>query len=216
MAVSEVSTGVQFVVTRPESSSSVRPAIRGLQSKSLLAALDGVMTPPETAALYDRLGSETINEIRTALSLSWIPLEQHMRLSTEVMEQVGEEPFVDLFQRAFEGALDSAMLRGLFGTLRRLSKHSTHTLLRSGPRVYANLTRDVGSARYERAGETKGLMFLEGWPTQYSTKCWALGTLGCLRAMLEAAHGGGTGASSIKLVECDEATGHVSYEADWS
>jgi hypothetical protein len=176
-------------VAQRESSGSVRPAIRAIQSKNLLAAFDGAVPLSEATALYDRVGAETIEGIRSALMLSWVPLDQHMRLSVEVMELLGSERFVDLFQHAFERSLDSAMLRGLFGALRRLSAHSIHTFFRNGPRVYGHIVRDAGIARYERDAESTAVLVLTGWPTQFATECWALGTLGCLRAMLSAAHG---------------------------
>lgn len=199
-----------------DSSNPAQPAIRAVQTKNLLAALDEALTPAEAKALYARMDGNAIDTVRTALMLSWVPLELHMRLSTEVMEQVGREPFVDLFQSTFKRSLSAPMLRGLFGTLRRLSQDSIHTLFRNGPRLYGYLVREAGAVRYQRNGERSAHMFLEGWPPQYSTECWALGTQGCLRALLEAAHGGGVGASSIDLLDCDNSTGQITYRVDWS
>lgn len=195
---------------------SAKPAIRAVQPQNLLAALERTLSPDEWGVLHERLNPEVVAGIRSQLMLSWVPLEIHMPMSVKVMEFVGPQKFVDLFERTYAQSLASPMLRGLLGGLRRLSGGTVHTVFKHAPRMYRYVARGSGTVSYRKLEERVVTLAVEGWPTEHSTECWALGTQGCLQALLAAVTPPDSTASSIESTRIDGELGEIEYLLKWS
>jgi len=190
-----------------------RPAIRAVQTRALVEMLTE-LSPSQRATVLERLRPDVLDRARRGFGLAWFPMADHMHFSDVVYEVVGRETFRELFGRAFETSMQTAVLRGIFEMIRRVADDPGATLMRNAPRIYAHVTRDVGELVAKVEGRGHGVVEMHGWPSsQWNYEVWLTGTQACIEGAL---HSVGLGASARVDVELrDEPNGSCVYRAQW-
>lgn len=161
-----------------------------------------------------RTRSGVLDRARESFGLAWFPMDDHMHVCGVVDEVIGTAEFRELFRRTFAAAMETAMLRGIFGMIRRVADDPGATLLRNAPRIYGYVTRGVGELVANVEGRGNGTIELRGWPSaQWDYELWLTGTWACIEGALI---GVGLGASVDVTVELRDARrGFGIYRVRW-
>lgn len=187
-----------------------RPAVRAVQTRLMVAFADE-LPAEDRAAFVGAVRPATLDRAHRAFGLAWFPLEEHMHLCVELDRVIGPERFRLLMCDTFRRAMDTPMLHGMFGMMRRVSEDPVGTLLRNAARLYGYVTRDVGSMQHVPIGPGEGRVDLEGWPVAFDFEVWTIGTAGCIEGAIL-----GLGASgTVERSRIDPRAGTASYAVRW-
>lgn len=157
---------------------------------------------------------DVLERARTSFALTWIPMADHMHLCDVIYDIIGREAFVALFAQAFAATIQTPMLGGLFGMIRRMTSDPVVALLRNVPRLYHHITRDVGSVSASFPSATEGRLELRDYPAAtHRFEVWLAGTEACI-------YGGIRGIDPsavphVDITERDDTTGSGVYRVRW-
>lgn len=186
------------------------PAVRAVQTRLMVVFADE-LPAEERARFVGAVRPATLDRAHRAFGLSWFPMAEHMHLCVELHRVIGPERFRQLMRDTFRRAMDTPMLHGMFGMMRRVSDDPVGTLLRNAARLYGYVTRDVGSVQHVALGAGEGRIELEGWPVAFAFEVWAVGVAGCIEGAIL-----GLGASgTVELLRMDARTGAASFAVRW-
>jgi len=87
-----------------------------------------------------------------------------MHLSGTVHDVVCRDAFVTLFRQTFSSAIQSPMLRGIFGMIRRVAGDPGVPLMHYAARIYGYVTSDIETLRSVIRAPRHATMFVEAWP----------------------------------------------------
>lgn len=149
-----------------------------------------------------------------SFALTWLPIGDHMHLCNAIFDVLGAQAFVDLCCNAFAKTIQSPMLQGVFGALRRLGGDPAASLIRSAPRIYEHITRDIGtmSSHIERPGTA--VIEIHDYPPDHRFEVWLAGTLACVQAGMHAVTVAGE--VDVSVESADLTTGNGTYRIHWS
>jgi hypothetical protein len=190
-----------------------KPAIRAVQTRALVDLVAGLSTTQRNEVIA-RARPEVLERARRSFALAWFPMEEHMHVCGIVYDVVGGAEFRDLFRRTFAASMQTPMLRGIFGMIRRVADDPGATLLRNAPRIYDHMTRDVGELVAKVQDRGQGPIEMRGWPSsRWDFEVWLVGTLACIEGALI---GVGLGATTQVTVELRDAPrGFGIYRVRW-
>jgi hypothetical protein len=153
----------------------------------------------------------TLDRAHRAFGLAWFSMAEHMHMSVELHRVIGPQRFRRLMRDTFRRALDTPMLHGMFGMMRRVSDDPVETLLRNAARLYGYVTRDVGSLQHVALGTGQGRIDLEGWPAEFDFEVWAIGVARCIEGAILGLGATGT----VELLRMDARTGAAGFAVRW-
>lgn len=184
--------------------------MRAAQSQAVLAALER-FPPSERREILARFGARGVEEVRSALPLSWLPMEVHMHLSDSLRDVSGSDAAVRAFREAMTMTFDRPLLRSFVSLTTGIFGVSPQGLLKRGDRVYEQVTRNAGALSHVALGERECEVHLVGFPAKLFTfDCYVDGLRGCLLASLDLCKAKG----SVEVLARD-ARGDVSYVLRW-
>lgn len=183
-----------------------------MQTRTVVAALSG-LPPAHHAAIVARASSVVLDRARGSFPLVWFPMADHMHICEIVYDVVGRDAFMDLLGEAFETAMRTPMLRGIFGLITRVSESPVATLLRNAPRLYSYVTRAVGTLEGQLDGPGSARLEVRGWPSaEFDFEVWLAGTEANVRTAL---HGIGATDATIEVEERAPEQGFGAYRVCW-
>jgi len=188
------------------------PAIRAIQTRTLVESLPR-LPPAQRERIASRASPSLLERARRSFAMAWFPMADHMNFCVVVDDVVGREAFVALQREAFASAIQTPMLRGIFGMLSRVSDDSVATLLRNAPRLYGHVTRDIGRLEVTGDGPGRATLELSGWPSElFDFDVWLVGTQACIDTALL---GVGALGTTLELDQCVPERGFAIYRVRW-
>ena len=190
-----------------------KPAIRAAQTKNLLDLLTR-LEPDERAKVDANVDPEVLERVRRAFGVSWTPMAEHMHFCDELYAVVGVERFVELFRETFIRSMQSPLMAGFFGMIRRISRNSIDMTLRNSPRIYGFITRDVGELMYVPHGPRSASLEMHDWPAEeFGFECWLHGTLGSIKGVMQLM--APDDQVEVTIGRTDPAKGFGDYRVEW-
>lgn len=183
-----------------------------MQTRTVVAALTG-LPPAHHAAILARASGDVLDRARRSFPLVWFPMADHMHICEIIYEIVGRDAFMDLLGGAFETAIRTPMLRGIFGLITRVSESPVATLLRNAPRLYSHVTRAVGTLEGQVDAPGSARLEVRGWPSaDFDFEVWLAGTEANVRTAL---HGVGAVDATIEVEQRGPERGFGAYRIRW-
>lgn len=157
---------------------------------------------------------DILERAQSSFALTWFPMADHMHLCDAIYDIVGRDGFVALFGQAFETTIQTPMLGGLFGMIRRMTSDPVVALVRNVPRLYHHITRDVGSMSVHFPSANHARLEMRDYPAHvHRFEVWLAGTEACIL-------GGIAGVApdvvpDVTIEQHDSATGTGVYRVRW-
>ena len=99
-------------------------------------------------AITARIPAATLERVRGALPVSWLPLQDDLDLTESLFQVAGEEGAKRVFRDAMASSMDKAFLGPLVRGAVALLGRRPDRLLRWAPKVWFTLYRDAGELVY--------------------------------------------------------------------
>jgi hypothetical protein len=177
--------------------------MRAVQTRQMVAFADK-LPAEERMRFVGAVRPATLDRAHRTFGLAWFSMAEHMHLSVELHRVIGPQRFRRLMCDTFRRAMDTPMLHGMFGMMRRVSDDPVETLLRY-------VTRDVGSMQHVPLGTGQGRIDLQGWPAEFDLEVWAIGVAGCIEGAILGLGATGT----VELLRMDARTGAAGFAVRW-
>lgn len=171
----------------------------------------------------DRLGSETVSEIRGGISprvleaverankLAWLPLAHDIDLSSNVARVVGQPRRVEWSQTSMLRSLRTPLLEPLWKAAFRVFGMSPGALFHAVPSGWKAVYRNVGTVAHTARPGTARLVISDVPDLLLDAHSYLEGMSGTFTALLDIAETPGT----VELCEIDTRRRRVEYEARW-
>lgn len=169
------------------------------------------LPPSSRAAITASLTREERQLIEATVSVGWMPMLVHMKLSDAAFASLGEAGLRGLFERTMLSTWEQPLLRSFVQTSTGLFGLTPASLARHAGSVYQHLTRRLGDLEAlvrEREVQVK----LRGFPAQaFQFPCYVAGLQGCLQSLLPLTSRVGT----VEVTHRDLQRGDVGYLLRW-
>ena len=158
--------------------------MRAAHTQSLLGSVRS-LNLVERAPVLDAVGPARLAEIDGAISVLWLPMDLHMKLSDAVQDTVGAERNRRIWRATMDVSYDRPLLHGFVSAAVALFGVTPASLFRQAARIYSHLTRDLGDLAFEATGSTSGRVPLRGFPaSECRYICYVEAFAGCLESTI--------------------------------
>jgi hypothetical protein len=120
--------------------------------------------PEEFPTLAERIGSETMAEIRGASSLTWLPARLHGRVADSAASYFGAREARGMWRDVMLDAFERGMLRPLVGGALRLYGRNPSSIMRMTPQGWSLVWRECGRAWMDTVSLRHARMRFENLP----------------------------------------------------
>jgi hypothetical protein len=172
------------------------PAMRAPLTQSLLATIDS-LEPGLRSDVLGKVRRSTLDEVRGALPIVWLPFSSHMEIVESLSRVVGA------FGRPF--------LRSFVAMSKTLFDFNPLGLLGKSEHIYHHVTRGLGSLTFAAEGNHGGTAVLWGFPSGFAFRMYSEGMRGCFLAALDILSFTG----SADIVEINERVGSARFRIVW-
>lgn len=171
----------------------------------------------------DRLGAETVQEIRDGISprvldaierasrLAWLPLAHDIELSSNVARVIGQTRRVEWSRTSMVRSLRTPLLEPLWRAAFRVFGMSPGALFHAVPSGWKAVYRNVGTVVHTARPGTARLQISDVPDVLLDARNYLDGMCGTFTALLDIAETPGT----VELRQLDTRRHHVEYEARW-
>jgi len=185
--------------------------MRAAHTQTLVASVRKLAVAERTTIL-DAVTADRLTEIESVFPMFWLPMTAHMALSDAIRDTVGPERNRRIWRSTMDSSYQRPLLQGFVSGAVGLFGMTPASLFRQGPRIYGQLTRDLGAVTFDPVGENGGTVYLRGFPAKdFRFICYIEGLAGCLESTISLTRAIG----EVTPLDADEKRGDVSYRVRW-
>jgi len=184
--------------------------MRAPLTQSLLATIES-LDPLLRGRVLGGIRRGAVDEVRSALPITWVPFPVHMEIVGALSRVVGEEEFVHVWRRTMVGAFGRPFLRSFVAMSKTIFEFKPAGLFSKASHIYHHVTRGLGSLTFAPETAETGIAHLWGFPSGFAFRTYAEGMCGCFLAALDILDHPGTS----ELAEVNERIGSAKYRIAW-